>query len=166
MARVAVQKKGPDVFVKSGALGSDDVDPAQQRIEISTSGPATFDKSDIEAVDPARMRSLAEDEKFMNELVEIEVEAGDDPNEPLFVHSGHNGDPQYIQRGVPQTIKRRFLYSLIAAKTAQLVCSFGKGQDGKEFNRLAGPKKGTHRVTLRRDSERGRDAFNLWTRMA
>jgi hypothetical protein len=157
-------KAGPDIFVKKNLLGPDDVDQPQQTIKIITpdGGGSEAVGVGIAIVDPAKFDAKAADEAFMNELVEIQIESTDDPNEPLFIESGHNGVTQYVKRGEPQTIKRKFLYSLIAGKQARLVSSFGKNADGKEFNRLAGPSVGTHRIVVISDTAKGRAAYNTW----
>lgn len=153
----------PDFHVKKNLTGPDDVDQPRHEIAITTTGKATAERTlIIDAVQPAQMLAKAENEKYMNELVEIIIEADDDPNAPLFVHSAHNGVTQYIKRGENQTIKRKFLYSLLAAKSARLVCTFGKDQNGKEFNRLAGPSRTTHRVVVINDTARGRADYNVW----
>lgn len=157
----------PDFYVSKNLLGPDDVQMAQENISISTTGEATADRTlIIEPVEPSKMVMKAENEKYMNELVEIQIEADDDPNAPLFVHSGHQGVTQYIKRGEPQKIKRKFLYSLIAAKIARLVCSFGKDQNGQEFNRLEGPRRSTHRVIVINDTARGRADYTRWMQEA
>lgn len=157
----------PRTYVKKGLHGEQEAPtPPVEDISISATGDAEATHAGIQVVQPEKMQDKAEQEAFMNELVEIMIEADDDPNAPLFIPAGHNGIPQYIQRGVPQTIKRKFLYSLIAAKQARLVCTFGKDQNGNEFNRLAGGKRTTHRVTIIRDSERGRREYNRWMQEA
>ena len=113
----------------------------------------------IEPVGEAGAQARIETEAFMNEPVTVFVESGDDPNEPLFIETGNNGDQQYIQRGQNQTIKRRFVYSLIAAKVGKLSSSFGIGPEGKEFNRLTGQRKSTHRFYIVEDSAKGRAWF-------
>lgn len=165
--KIALAIAMPDFYVKKNLTGPDDVDPPQNNIEISTTGPASAERTLIvDAVQPAQMLAKAENEKYMNEMVEIIIEADDDPNAPLFVHSAHNGTTQYIKRGENQVIKRKFLYSLLAAKSARLVCSFGKDQNGKEFNRLAGPSRTTHRVVVINDTARGRADYNAWMQQA
>ena len=89
-------------------------------------------------------KKIAE-EAFMNEYVVILIEADEDPDAATFVPSGHNGISQYIQRGVPQKIKRKFLYSLLAAKKTAQASQFGKDGSGKEFNRLTGRTSTTRR---------------------
>lgn len=158
--------KGTQFYVKKNLLGPDDAEPPQTRIDISTTGPAEATHAGIDIIDPSKMVSKAENEMYMNELVEIQIESDDDPNAPLFVHSGHNGDPQYIMRGVTQSIKRKYLYSLVAAKQVRLVCSFGKDQNGKEFNRLVGAGRMTHRVVVVNDTARGRADYLKWIAQA
>jgi len=161
--RLRSKKAAPHVHVKQNMLGPDDVKHVPVNdIDISTTGDAEATHAPIEVIDPLKFESKAKNEAFMNELVEIQIEADDDPNAPLFVHSGHNGIPQYIKRGTPQTIKRKFLYSLIAGKQARLVCSFGKTSEGQEFNRLTGPSRTTHRVIVLQDTAKGRAAYQSW----
>lgn len=161
--KVAKAPASPDFYVKKNLLGPDDAAQPHEHIEISTTGAATAERTlIIDPVNPANMISKAENEKYMNEDVEIMIEPGEDPNAPLYVHAGHQGVPQYIKAGEPQVIKRKFLYSLIAAKVARLVCAFGKDQNGMEFNRLDGPKRTTHRVIVVNDTPRGRADFTRW----
>lgn len=100
---------------------------------------------------PARSMSKAAVEKFMNEKVMIEIEASDDPNAEVFVHSGNNGRAQYIKRGEPQAIRRKYLYSLLAAQKVGFGCAFGRDANGNEYNRLSPSSSTTHRVRLVRD---------------
>ena len=153
----------PSVFIRKNMLGPDDVDPANNQISISTSGLAEITRMPIEPVDPANMLDMAENEMYMNEIVEIMIEASEDPNAPLFVHSGHNGSTQFIERGKPQKIKRKYLYSMVVSKVARLVCAFGKDANtGQEYNRLTGPSLNTHRVVILNDSARGRADYKIW----
>lgn len=107
---------------------------------------------DIEIVAADHLMSKAENAKFMEEKVLIEIEAGDDPNEPLFVYLGHNGVTQYVKRGEAQAVKRKFLYSALAAKRVKMACAFGKDGNGNEFNRLTPSASTTHRVRLIKDN--------------
>jgi hypothetical protein len=141
---------------------SDDLSGAKTEINIPPTGDARAEHSRIEVIPEAKAASKIEDEAFMNEFVKIQIEMDDEPNAPLFVYSGHQGEPQYIRRGEPQRIKRKYLYSLIAAKKTQLACSFGKDSSGLEFNRLAGRTNTTHRLTIIEDSTRGREKFVEW----
>ncbi|MFA7269932.1 MAG: hypothetical protein WC073_11355 [Sterolibacterium sp.] len=157
----------PEFYVHKNLLGPDDVDPAEMRIDISTSGEAMATIADIEIVSPEKMQKKAENEAYMNEMVEIEIEGSEDPNAPLFVGPfGHNGTNQYIRRGVPRLVKRKFLYAAIAAKVARLVSAFGKDANGLEYNRLEGPKLGTHRVVIINDTPRGREDYRRWLQEA
>lgn len=107
-----------------------------------------FDVSDIQVIPENKMRDKAAEAKFMEEKVEIEIEAGDGPNDPVFVHAGHQGIAQYIKRGVVQVVKRKYLYSLLAANSVKFACAFGKDGTGNEFNRLSPSGQRAHRVRL------------------
>jgi hypothetical protein len=136
-------------------IGSDDV-----RTGFNTGHPAAppelnevgFEPGDVEIINPTHMMSAADEAKFFEEPVEILIEEDDDPNAPQWVHSGHQGITQYILRGKPQVVKRKFLYSLLAAKTVMMASSFGRTANGGEFNDLKARAKTTHRVRLIRDS--------------
>lgn len=129
--------------IKTGDVARDDTE-----VSVSTTGKAEVHIEDpgIEIIPESMMLSKAEQEKLMNEPCEIMIEADDDPNAPLFVHSGHNGVTQYVKRGETQVIKLRYLYSLLAAQATKFSCSFGRTPDGQEFNRLAGRTNTTHRI--------------------
>lgn len=110
-----------------------------------------IESADIDIVPAHKMRSEAQEAKFMEDRVMVEIEADDDPNAPVFVYSGHNGVVQYVERGKPQAIKRKFLYSMLAAKRIRFACAFGKDGNGNEFNRLNPSAQTTHRIRLIRD---------------
>lgn len=112
---------------------------------------AGIEVEDIEIVPEHKMRNKAAEAKFMEEKVIVEIEADDDPNAPVFVYSGHNGVTQYIERGKPQAIRRKYLYSLLTAKRVKFSCAFGKDGNGNEFNRLTPGAQTTHRIRLIRD---------------
>lgn len=143
-------------------ITSDDLSGARSQYDISATGDAEVAESEIEVVPESKMMSKAAEESFMNEEVTILIEEDDNPDAPVFVHSGHQGRDQYIQRGVPQRIKRRFLYSLIAAKKTAQACSFGKDNSGNPFNRLNGRTNTTHRISVIDDTPQGRAKFAEW----
>jgi len=113
-----------------------------------------FHESDLDIVsgDEQRMKRKVAEAKFFEEKVEIEIEMDDSPDAPIFVMLGHNGITQYVKRGEPQVVKRKFLYSALAAKTVAMACAFGKDASGNEFNRLTPSVRTTHRVRLLRDN--------------
>lgn len=134
---------------KNAALGStDDIEARTQIPELNEAG---FDPADIQIVSAKDFMSKAQEAKFMEEKVQIEIEADDKPNSPVFVYLGHNGISQYVHRGQVQTVKRKFLYSALAAKAVKLSCEFGRDNAGNEFNRLNPSVSTTHRVRLIRD---------------
>ena len=139
---------------RKSIIDSTDAGPVNTGVpELNEAG---FDVSDVEVVHPSKLNSKAAEAKFMEEIVIVEIEAEDDPNAPMFIKSGHNGVDQWIKRGEPQPIKRKYLYSLLAGKRVRLACSFGRDGQGNEFNRLTPSGQTTHRVHLiRDDSPRG-----------
>jgi hypothetical protein len=141
---------------------------ARQRSVISTDDVATgfdlgsaaappevreagFDASDIDVVSERNLVDKAQEAKFMEEKVLIEIEMDEEPNSPRFVYLGHNGVTQYVERGKPQAVRRKYLYSALAAKRVKMACAFGKDNAGNEFNRLTPNASTTYRVRLLED---------------
>lgn len=134
---------------KNKALGT--TDDIEAKTLIPDFNEAGFDPSDIQVVSAKDFHSQADEAAFMEEKVVIEIEADDKPNSPVFVFLGHNGISQYVHRGKEQAVKRKFLYSALAAKMLKLTCEFGRDNAGNEFNRLNPSVSTTHRVRLIRD---------------
>lgn len=130
-------------------VSSDDVQSAQMAAPELREGMVTID--DIEVVPGHSLMSAAEEAKFMEDRVSVEIEPGGEENDPIFVYFGHNGVVQYVKVGEPQVVKRKFLYSAIAAKTVKFACAFGKDNTGNEFNRMSPSVKTTHRIRLIED---------------
>lgn len=71
----------------------------------------------IETVAESRdFRALAADEAFMNEMVEVLVHSSTDENQAPHVIVNCNGTNQPIVRGVPTTIRRKYLEILARMK--------------------------------------------------
>ena len=143
-------------------ITSEDVTGAKSETNISATGPLTVEHSSIEVVAASKMEAKARELKFMNQIVTVQIESSEDPDEPVWVHSGNGGTDQYLQRGVPQQIKLMFLYSLIAAKKTAQTSSFGKDGTGKEFNKLLGRTSTTHRLSVIEASPEARKKIAEW----
>ncbi len=144
---------------------SEDFAGARTEANISVTGKAEVSHRQIETIPEAKAAAKIAEEAFMNEYVVVLIEQDDDPDAPVFLQSGHNGTDQYIQRGVPQKIRRKFLYSLIAGKKTAQASQYGKDGSGKEYNRLSGRTSTTHRIALIEDTTEGRKAFATWMQM-
>lgn len=136
-------------YPSKSIIGTDDVQAVQQAAPELRDGGITLD--DIDVIPEKDLVNAAAEARFMEDRITVEVEADDDPNSPVFVYFGHNGVTQYIKRGEPQVVKRKFLYSAIAAKTVKFACAFGKDGSGNEFNRMSANTKTTHRIRLIED---------------
>ncbi len=138
---------------RKSVIHSDDLQSAvnlgQPVPELNAAG---FNIDDIEVVREKDFRSKAQEAKFMEEKVLIEIEADDSPDAPHFIYTGHQGVSQWIERGKPQAIKRKFLYSLLSAVQVRIACAFGKDGQGNEFNRLTPNGKQTHRLQILQDN--------------
>lgn len=147
-------------IAKGSMIGTDDGQTGQDLgAEITATGQAQIIRDVIPEVEVFHAGQV-EDEKFMNEFIEVVIEEDDDPNAAKFIYCGHNGIPQYIQRGEIQRVRRKFLYSLLAAKRTSFACSFGKDGNGEAFNRLPGTSRTTYRLHVNRDDNpKGRKWF-------
>lgn len=143
-------------------ITSEDVTGARSEVDISATGELTIERS-IEVVPANKMESKARETAFMNQYVTIQIEASEDPDEPVWVHSGNGGTDQYIQRGVPQRIRLLYLYSLIAAKKTAHTSTFGKDGTGKEFNKLLGRTSKTHKFDVLEASAEARKKIAEWS---
>ena len=154
--------------IRKAVITTDDVQAGQ---DLGATIPAfgdgaTVTRDDIEVIPASRMETAAQEEKFMNEFVVINIMPDDDPNSPEFLYSGHQGITQWIHRGTDQRIRRKFLYALIAGKKTQYACSFGKDNSGNEYNRLNGKSSTTYRLSVVQDSQEGMRRFSEWMREA
>lgn len=129
-------------------ITSEDFAGARTETNISATGKTEITHRQVEVIPESKAEKKAVDAAFMNQMVTIQIESTEDPDEPVWVHTGNGGTDQYIQRGIPQSIKLLFLYSLIAAKKTALTSSFGKDGTGKEFNKLVGRTSTTHRFSV------------------
>lgn len=134
---------------KKALINSGDVE-AVSRATLPEIDPV-FIPGDIEVVSEDRLAFAAREEKFMNEKIEIEIEPGTEPNDPLFVHLGHNGSTQIVMRGQPQVVKRKYLYSALMAKQVKMSCTFAIGRDGNEINKLTPSAATSYRAYLTND---------------
>ncbi len=109
---------------------------------------AEFHAEDIQAVSIDRLDYKAKEAKFMNELIKIEIEPGTEPNDPMYVQLGHNGDNQMVLRGCPQAIKRKYLYSALMSRKVSMNCTFQLGPNGASINKLTPSSNTTYRAAL------------------
>jgi len=141
----------PRGIPRKSLIGSHEVEAVNRAAAAPEFRDEEFHTDDIQVVEPNRLEAKAKEEKFMNELVEIQIEPGDKPNDPLYVQIGHNGINQMVLRGQPQTVKRRYLYSALMAKTVAFACDFRRGPNDTEINRLSPSVSGAFRAHLLRD---------------
>lgn len=130
--------------------------PRARQAMITTDGvappeePGDFHPEDIQTIEPDRLTLKAKEAKFFEEKVEIEIEPGDKPTDPMYVQLFHNGVPQMVLRGQPQAVKRKFVYSGLMAKVVTFACDFRRTHDG-EINKLTPHSNTTYRMRLIND---------------
>ena len=106
-----------------------------QTKEISGSGKAeVLNESEIEKVDGFQMQNLAELEQFMNEEVEVLVYEPFEEGQEQVVQLGVNGVNQFVVRGIPQTLKRKYVEVLARAKKQGVTARGYKAPDGEAKN--------------------------------
>jgi hypothetical protein len=87
----------------------------------------TVDGSKHEVIDDQSIETPAttefgremDDEAFMNELVEVEMQTTTDENAPSHIILSVNGTTQPLLRGVPTTIKRKYVEVLARCKESK-----------------------------------------------
>ena len=132
-------------------IGSDEVEAVNRAAAPPELDETGFSADDIQVVQPERMEAKAKEAKFFNELVEIEIEPGDKPNDPIYVELGHNGIAQMVKRGTPQAVRRKYLYSALMAKQVTFSCEFRRGPNETEINKLTPSVSGAYRTYLLND---------------
>ena len=142
----------PRVYTKRSQVDTDDLNLQANMGTPPELDEAGFEADSIHVVGEKDFQDAAKVEAFMNEKIVVQIE-GDAHNEhaPLFVQFGHNGISQYVKVGDEQVIKRKFLYSGLAAQVVRINCAFGKGSSGGEFNNVTPTASLTHRIRLVRD---------------
>lgn len=73
-------------------------------------------RAGIDVVDKPMPTEAFAAEAFMNEPVTIMVNPSHDPDEPQLVQVGVNGVNQFMPRGVPISVKRKYVEVLARAK--------------------------------------------------
>jgi hypothetical protein len=125
--------------VKQAVITTDNIAPPEE--------PGEFHVEDIQTIEPNRLALKAKEEKFMNELIQIEIEPGEKPNDPMYVDLYHNGIAQMVLRGQPQTVKRKFVYAGLMAKVVSFACDFRR-QGDTEINKLTPHTNTAYRMRL------------------
>lgn len=139
-------------MVRRTLISTDDLDARSAAApEAPEMRHASTVAEDIDIVSERDAAYIAQQAKFMEEKVVIFIEMDDEPNAPVFIPLGHNGSMQYVQRGTEQTVKRKYLYSALAAKVVRFASNFGKRADGNAYNEMNPNVKTTYRVSLVRD---------------
>lgn len=139
---------------KNSLVDSDNIEPVSHASNVTPPelNEGGFAAGDVQAIAPSQMNDAVAVEKFMNEKIEIEIEPGTEENDPLFIHLGHNGITQMVERGKPQVIKRKFFYSALMGKQVVFQTAFGKKNSGEEFNNLTRNVKSAYRTRLITDN--------------
>lgn len=144
----------PRKYTRNSVIDSSSVEPISHASNVTPPevNDAGFEAGDIQVIAARQMEESARVEKFMNEKVEIEIEPGTEPNDPAFVHLGHNGITQMVERGKTQVVKRKYLYSALMGKQVVVNTAFGKKNSGEEFNHLTQTVKSAYRTRLITDN--------------
>ena len=108
-------KIGQDQFHEIPATGSID--------------PEDF-KDQFEIVDGPNLRAKAKRLAFMEEKVVIRIHTTSDKKRERIPCLSVNGVNQYVVRGIPQIIKRKFLAVLAQAKEDNVETPFGRDNNG------------------------------------
>lgn len=89
----------------------------------------------IDVVDKPLPKDALEMESFMNEMVTIVVNPSQDPDDPKLVQVGVNGVNQFIPRGTPIAVKRKYIEVLARAKRTDFAQTLDE-RLGEQMNHL------------------------------
>lgn len=93
-----------------------------QSYDMPASGP--IDKSDFyddfEIIETAQPKEAMAKEAFYEELVEVEILPTDKPNAEQVIPLCCNGVNQFLVRGIPTVVKRKFVEILARAKSEMI----------------------------------------------
>lgn len=87
-----------------------------QIFDIPASGKVGQLKDEIETVDTPFWKDKAKNLAFMEEIVTVQIADTGGINEEQYVAVYNCGTPQFIQRGIPQQVKRKYVEVLARAK--------------------------------------------------
>lgn len=110
-----------------------------QSYDLPVDGPIGDLEPDIVHCDAPRMKDKAKELAFFNEIVEVRIHSTGNKNEEQFCEFGNNGVPQFIQRGVWQKVRRKFVEVMARAKVGDV--------QTPEFENLAGERATRIQVT-------------------
>lgn len=124
---MAINKSGTDTT--NHKIGQD------QEKEISVTGKAeVVSETSIETVPGPVLGEFAELEKFMNEPLEVLVFEPYDKGQENVVQTSVNGKNQFIIRGIPQTVKRKYVEVLARARKVNVSADGYKDPTGEAKN--------------------------------
>lgn len=90
----------------------------------------------IDVVDKPMPRDAIDAEAFMQEPVTIIVNPSQDPDDPMLVQVAVNGINQFMPRGEPITVKRKFVEVLARAKRTDFAQQLDERLGEAKFNLL------------------------------
>ena len=88
----------------------------------------------IDVVDKPLPKEAFEMEAFMNEMITIVVNPPNDADEPMLVQVGVNGVNQFIPRGEPIEVKRKYVEVLARAKRTDFKQNLDERLGEQAFN--------------------------------
>ncbi|MGF6211779.1 hypothetical protein [Comamonas odontotermitis] len=90
----------------------------------------------IDVVDKPMPKKAIDMEAFMNERVTIMVNPPNNADEPLLVQVGVNGVNQFIPRGEPVQVKRKYVEVLARSKRTDFAQTLDERLGEQGFNKL------------------------------
>ena len=131
-------------------------DPDQKVVEttVKVLADGSIGHDPIE-VSPPVANEYLESIQFMEEPVTIVIEESNHPNDENPVRVGCNGPAVTIQRGVPTTIKRKFLNNLLV-KTTAITTPEITGPNGDRTRQIRRHSSLRYPISVLKDTDRGR----------
>ena len=103
----------------------------QKTLVIPSAGEIIRNDQELEVSDKPMSANEFDELSFMEEKVEVMVHESTDPNAENPVHLGCNGVNQYVLRGQPIVVRRKFVEILARAKQTAMKTAEVRGYDGE-----------------------------------
>lgn len=133
-----------DIVMKSGAVdATDEQGPVDEKLVLPASGRLKRDKlasepvQEIEIAPAYGSMEKAAKLAFMEEKIDVMVHESTDPNAEQIVETWANGVSQRFIRGQVQTVRRKFVGILAAAKSTGIATREARDNNGDRTTVIA-----------------------------
>ena len=142
-------------------IHSADIAPKQKReikLDLDTNLTQVRQNEDIIVEGGAINKDYLDELAFMEEKITIRLERTSEKNAPAFIDVGVNGRTEWLEKGKPITIARKYVDVLARCKSDYIETIAPNAESGEIVNRLARNTTAKHPFTVVQDTNpRGYD---------